>query len=123
MNNPLVIGCLWVVAATITAMLPMRMQRYPGLPLLIAAPPLLVWIGYVHGYLWVAIGLFAFVSMFRRPLNYFARLALGLPLPELPPELRLDYKKPDYKKPDYKKPDYKKTDYITPDHPKNEVPK
>ena len=35
MNNPLVIGCLWVVAATITAMLPMRMQRYPGLPLLI----------------------------------------------------------------------------------------
>lgn len=113
MNNPLVIGCLWVVAAAITAMLPMRMQKFPGLPLLIAAPPLLVWIGYVHGYLWVAIGLFAFVSMFRRPLNYFARLALGLPLPELPPELR----------PDYKRPDHKKTDTSTPDHSKNEVPK
>jgi hypothetical protein len=26
--------------------------------------------------------------MFRRPLNYLTRKALGLPLPDLPPELQ-----------------------------------
>ena len=88
MSLPLIFGALWVVVGAITAMLPMRLQRYPGIPLLIAAPVLLVWIGMTHGFLWVAISLFAFVSMFRRPLNYFARMVLGLPLPELPPELR-----------------------------------
>ena len=92
MSLPLVLGALWVVAGAVTALMPMRLQRYPGIPLLIAAPILLIWIGLTHGFLWVAVGLFAFVSMFRRPLNYFARMALGLPLPELPPELRPDYK-------------------------------
>ena len=76
------------LVAAITAMLPMRRQAILGLPLLIAAPVLLVWIGLVHGFLAVAFGTFPFLSMFRRPLNYFARKALGLPLPELPPELR-----------------------------------
>ena len=89
MSLPLVLGALWVIASAITAMLPMRLQRYPGLPLLVAAPVLLIWIGMVHGWLWVAIGTFAFLSMFRRPLNYLIRMALGLPLPELPPELPL----------------------------------
>ena len=88
MSPPLILGALWVVAGAITAMLPMRLQRYPGLPLLIAAPVLLVWIGMTHGFLWLAVGLFALLSMFRRPLNYFGRMALGLPLPELPPEPR-----------------------------------
>ena len=95
MSAPLILGGLWVVLGAITAMLPLRLQRYPGLPLLIAAPVLLVWIGYVHGWLWVAFGLFAFLSMFRRPLNYLTRMALGLPLPDLPPELRPGYKKED----------------------------
>ena len=84
----LILGALWVVAGAVTATLPMRLQRYPGLPLLIVAPVLLVWIGLTHGFLWIAVGLFAFVSMFRRPLTYFARMALRLPLPELPPDLR-----------------------------------
>ena len=90
MSSPLVLGCLWIVAAAVTALLPMRAQMLPGLTLIFAAPLLLVWIGYAHGFLWVAAGLFAFVSMFRRPLNYLARKALGLPLPELPPEFRPD---------------------------------
>jgi hypothetical protein len=47
---------------------------------------LLVWIGWEHGWLWLAIGLFAFLSMFRNPLLYFARRALGRPAP-LPKEL------------------------------------
>ena len=88
MLNPLTLGALWVIAAAITAMLPMRLQRYPGLPLLVAAPVLLFFIGQSHGFLWVGFGLFAFLSMFRRPLDYLIRKALGLPLPELPPELR-----------------------------------
>ena len=79
MSQPLVLGCIWVVAAAITAMLPMRFQKFPGIPLLFAAPILLFWIGRVHGWLWLAIGLFAFLSMFRRPLVYLGRRALGIP--------------------------------------------
>lgn len=78
MDASLISGCLWVLAATATALLPMRLQRYPGLPLLIAAPVLLVWIGRAHGWMWVAFGLFAFLSMFRRPLIYLVRRAMGL---------------------------------------------
>jgi hypothetical protein len=90
LSTPLILGCLWVVAAAVTATLPMRLQRYPGLPLVLAAPVLLVWIGRVHGWMWLGFGLFAVVSMFRRPLDDLARKALGLPvhLPPEPEELR-----------------------------------
>ena len=86
MSAPLILGCLWVIASAVVAMLPMRQQMAPGLALLIAAPLLLVWIGYVHGWLWLAIGLFAFLSMFRNPLRYFLRRAMGWEAP-LPKEL------------------------------------
>jgi hypothetical protein len=92
LGNPLFFGCLWVIAAAGTAMLPMRLQRYPGLPLLLLAPALLAWIGEVHGWFWVAIGLIAFGSMFRRPLNYLGRKALGLPV-ELPIELQAEMRR------------------------------
>lgn len=87
MSLPLVLGAFWVIASALTAMLPMRRQMVPGIALLIAAPILLIWTGYVHGWIWVCFGLFAFVSMFRRPLLHFARRALGLPS-DIPPELR-----------------------------------
>ncbi len=87
MSIPLVLGCFWVIAAAIVAMLPMKAQMLPGMALLVAAPVLLVWIGWAHGWLWLALGLFAFLSMFRNPLLYFARRALGRPA-DLPPELR-----------------------------------
>ncbi len=87
MSLPLIMGCLWVIAATVTALLPMKQQMVPGMTLLVLAPVLLLWIGLTHGWLWVALGLFAFVSMFRRPLIYFARRGLGLPV-ELPSDLR-----------------------------------
>jgi Protein of unknown function (DUF2484) len=86
MSLPLILGALWVVAAAITAMLPMQRQMLPGIALLLAAPVLLVWIAFVHGWVWLAVGLFAFLSMFRNPLLYFARRALGRPAP-LPKEL------------------------------------
>ena len=77
MSPSLIAGCIWVLAATITAFLPMRRQFPPGIALLIAAPILLIWIGYDHG-IWIAlIGAFAFVSMFRNPLRYFAKKAMG----------------------------------------------
>ena len=73
MSIPLLFACLWVFAATATAFLPMRLQFAPGLTLLIAAPILLIWIGIAHG-VWVTlIGALAVLSMFRRPLMYFAR--------------------------------------------------
>lgn len=84
--SPLFFGCLWIVAATVVAMLPMRRQMVPGLALLILAPFLLLWIGWVHGWLWVGLGTLAFVSLFRNPLLYFLRRALGRPAP-LPKEL------------------------------------
>jgi len=86
MSTPLILGCFWVLASAATAMLPMRWQMVPGLTLLAAAPVLLVWIGWVHGWLWLAIGLFAFLSIFRNPLLYFLRRALGRPT-RLPKEL------------------------------------
>lgn len=86
MSLPLILGGVWIIAAAVVAMLPMRRQMVPGMALLGAAPALLVWIGFVHGWLWLAFGLFAFVSMFRNPLLYFLRRALGRPAP-LPKEL------------------------------------
>lgn len=86
MSTPLILGALWVIASALTAMLPMRRQMVPGIALLVSAPVLLVWIGRVHGWLWLALGFLAFLSMFRNPLLYFARRALGRPAP-LPKEL------------------------------------
>lgn len=84
--SPLFFGCLWILCAAIVAMLPMKRQMLPGLALLIVAPFLLGWIGWVHGWVWVLVGTFAFVSMFRNPLLYFLRRALGRPAP-LPKDL------------------------------------
>jgi hypothetical protein len=84
--SPLFFGCIWILAAAAVAMLPMKRQMVPGLTLLVMAPFLLGWIGWVHGWVWVFVGVFAFVSMFRNPLIYFVRRALGRPAP-LPKEL------------------------------------
>ncbi len=86
MSFPVVAAIIWALAATATAFLPMRRQMVPGLMLLVAAPVLIVWIGSAHGWLWALPALAAFLSMFRRPLLYFARRALGRPAP-LPPEM------------------------------------
>ncbi|MBD3678969.1 MAG: DUF2484 family protein [Rhodobacteraceae bacterium] len=78
MSLSLVLGLFWVFAATVVALLPMRMQYPPGIMLLIAAPVLIVLIGREHG-AWVGVlALAAFLSMFRRPLSYLARKAMGL---------------------------------------------
>ncbi len=77
MSFSLISGCLWVLLATIVALLPMRHQYPPGFALLVVAPVLLGWIAMDHG-LWIfAAGSLAFLSMFRRPLIYLLRRALG----------------------------------------------
>lgn len=72
----LLLGCLWVLAAAGVAMLPFRAQFPPGIALLVAVPFLLGFIIWENGLLWGAVGLFAFVSMFRRPLGHMARWGL-----------------------------------------------
>lgn len=84
MSLSLLLGCLWVIAAAVTAMLPMRRQYPPGIVLLVAAPGLLGYIGWQHGVWWVVAGTLAVVSMFRRPLWYMGRRALGLSVPTVP---------------------------------------
>ena len=83
MSVPLILGCLWVLAAAIVALLPMPRQYVPGVTLLLMAPVLLGWIAWVHGGVVVAFGVFAFLSMFRNPLIYFWRRARG-ERPEIP---------------------------------------
>lgn len=79
----LVSGAVWVVLSTIVALLPMRYQYGPGLALLIAAPVLIAFIGYEHGWIFAALSLAAFLSMFRNPLRYLWRRMKG-ERPEVP---------------------------------------
>lgn len=87
MSTSLILGCLWVIAATVVAMMPMRRQYVPGLILLVLAPILIGVIGWEHGVWWAVGGLAAFVSMFRNPLKYMWKKARGQN-PQLPKELR-----------------------------------
>ncbi|MCP3972711.1 MAG: DUF2484 family protein [Rhodobacteraceae bacterium] len=77
MTASLIAACLWVLACTVTAMLPMRLQIPLGLVLLLSALLLLIWIGAEHG-VWAAVlAVLAVLSLFRRPLGYLTRRALG----------------------------------------------
>ena len=70
-------ACLWVVAAAIVALLPMRRQYAPGFFLLGLAPVLIVWLSLTYGW-WIGIvALFAFVSMFRKPLFFIGKRLMG----------------------------------------------
>jgi hypothetical protein len=85
MSWSLAAACFWVLASAVTAMLPRRNQYAPGITLLALAPVLIGWLAYDHG-LWIAaLGLVGFLSMFRNPLIYFAKRAMGIPT-GLPPE-------------------------------------
>lgn len=83
MSLSLLLAALWVIAATMVALLPMKHQYVPGVALLIAAPVGIAFIGVQHGWIFAALGLFAFVSMFRNPLRYVYRRARG-ERPDLP---------------------------------------
>lgn len=83
MSIALIFACVWVLAATLVALLPMRRQLVPGVALLIAAPVLIGVIWVQHG-IWFGLpAVFAFLSMFRRPLWHLYRRVSGEKL-ELP---------------------------------------
>ncbi len=73
----------WVFASAGVAMLPMRRQYIPGVALLLAAPVLIVLIGAQYGWVFAALALAAFISMFRNPLRYIAARLRGIQ-PEIP---------------------------------------
>jgi len=76
---------IWVLAATAVAMLPMRTQFAPGVILLLLAPVLIYQLGAEFGWLAAIAALAAFISMFRKPLAYYARKFTGRLPPEGPP--------------------------------------
>lgn len=77
MTTPLVLAFLWVLAATAVAFLPMRAQYAVGFLLAVSALALIVWLA-VSVSPWIGVAaLTAFVSMFRKPLGYFAKRLLG----------------------------------------------
>lgn len=73
MSLSLVLSCLWAIAASIVAMLPMRRQFAPGIMLLICAPVLLIYLGYQHNPWVVLAASIAILSMFRRPLFFMSK--------------------------------------------------
>lgn len=83
MSLSLTLAALWAVAATIVALLPMRLQYVPGVTLLILAPVLIIYIGIEHGALVALLGVAGFASMFRNPLRYLYRRMRG-ERPEIP---------------------------------------
>jgi hypothetical protein len=93
MSLSLILACFWVLASVATAMLPMRRQYLPGITLLIAAPILLGYIAVQHGPWIMLLALAGALSMFRNPLIYFARRAMGLPV-SLPVSLPADLQQP-----------------------------
>ena len=83
MSWSIVFASLWVLAGTVTALLPMRMQYTPGLTLLVLAPVGIVWLAVDFGWVWGLLALAAFVSMFRNPLRYILARMRGQ-TPEVP---------------------------------------
>ena len=77
MSLPLIYAAIWVVAATATAWLPMRYQKWPGLGLLVTAPVILWLIGARHGWIVLALCLLAVLSVMRNPLRYLIARARG----------------------------------------------
>lgn len=76
LQEPLLVLGIWALATMALAPLPMKYQMLPGLALLLVLPVLLIWIGQVHGFLPVLIGLAAAVSLFRKPLGVLWRRLL-----------------------------------------------
>ena len=83
MTPSLIAACLWVVAATALAFLPIRRQILPGSLLGLAGLGLIVWIGYENGWIWSVVALLAFASLFRNGFKAIPALLRG-EKPEIP---------------------------------------
>ncbi|MBK1636297.1 DUF2484 family protein [Rhodovulum adriaticum] len=74
MSAALTAACLWALAASAVAFLPMRLQYLPGGLLLLAAPGVVGWLAVTHG---AVVAALAVLSLFRRPLAGLLRRVLG----------------------------------------------
>jgi hypothetical protein len=73
-----IIACaIWALCATAVAFMPMRVQYVLGSALLLAAPILIGWIWRDFGWIAGVAVLVAVGSMFRKPLVFWGRKALG----------------------------------------------
>lgn len=72
-----VLACCWVIAAALVAMLPMRWQFAPGIALLLGAPVLIWRLALEYGWVAAFLAGLAVLSMFRRPLQYYLKRAVG----------------------------------------------
>ncbi|WP_170568905.1 DUF2484 family protein [Ruegeria atlantica] len=77
MAYSVVFAALWVVASTIVAMLPMRLQFPPGIVLFASAPVLIIWLGFDYGWFFSVLALAGFASRFRNPIRYYWRRWTG----------------------------------------------
>ena len=83
MTPLLTLAILWVLASTIVAFLPMRLQYLPGGLLMLSAPVLILAIGMQYGWVWALPALLAFLSMYRNPFRYLWRTWRGLPVEDV----------------------------------------
>ena len=60
--------CIWALATVALAPLPMKYQIVPGIGLLLAFSPLLIWLAYDYGALAWPVCVVAAVSLFRKPV-------------------------------------------------------
>ena len=77
MSLSLTLSVFWVLSLSAVALMPMKYQRFFGLPLLIATPFLAGFVAYQHGIWLLLLFIAAAVSMFRRPLVYFGRIGMA----------------------------------------------
>jgi Protein of unknown function (DUF2484) len=69
MSASLVAACLWLIAATSLAVLPVRRQMVPGIALGVAGLGLIVWIGVENGWGWSLALLLAAASLGRNGIR------------------------------------------------------
>ena len=77
MTPSLIAAAIWVLIGALIAPLPIRYQIVPGAILLLSIIPLLIWLAVQNGWLWSALVLAAFLSMFRRPRGALIARARG----------------------------------------------
>ncbi len=74
MSAPLILACLWAVAANLIAMLPSRRNHWPAAYVLIALGiPVLGWVTYQHGPWAGMLVMVAAMSILRWPVFYLWR--------------------------------------------------
>ena len=74
MSLPLILTCLWLIAANVAAMLPTKRKHWPAaIALMVVGAPLWVWLVVNDGWLFGGLALLAAASVLRWPLRFLLR--------------------------------------------------